>query len=454
MPVDPKTIEIWLGVRRPDSAISELQQEIDQLRRNADGLTAYQSVAEGRVAFRADDEGDGLYGALIDARPAGSPVTDDEIDATVGFLEDTFQDFPTYLGSDTSGLLSLATYDEYRGYLIDSGADSVDADEHISLLKSLFGAEDAIAADAGTHDRFSDFEASLESNGVDADTASAVTDDLARVYPSAAAVDRVVLGADSWDAVETAFEEAGLSGGAAADAVDALKSAYGSTLDSGSKDFFSRFDTYDEFKSYLQDNGFSADEADTFVSKVEKEYTDFNTFRNEVLADDSPGSAARNAVGHQTTVGSDDGLGIKVFEEAGEAADGTAMAAGDVAVRTAGKVNVVQAPFSGGGGDGEVSVGATTASASSVGVGETVRLSAPAENTGSTEASATVRLSVDAVALGGDRSGVVASRTVTVPPGETRNVTFSYAPPKAGEYDLRIGDGSPATVTATFAGEF
>lgn len=322
--LEPKTKEIWAGVRNLAGMVSELASEIADIRGKLNGFESYKDFLRNQSSF------DELESSLKTEFSEISDVGDPDVEDTVQKLRDNFS-FTDYK-NDTDGTLSKADYDAYRTFLTNNGLSTVQADRHIQLLKERFNANATFSSDSGTHSDWDSFQTELENNGVTSSSAQSTVDDLKTVFTSVQAMDRQVMGSDSWSTFQTYLEDNGLSSTEATDVVDDLKAAYGNTLDSTTKNSFSAFDSFSEFEQYLIDQGFSTDEASNIVTQIQNNYADFDEFRTQVLSSEDGLTEILNdsSSGSET---SDTGAGVRVFESSGTTEAGVSVPQGTVEIK-------------------------------------------------------------------------------------------------------------------------
>jgi hypothetical protein len=322
--LEPKTKEIWAGVRNLAGMVSELASEIADIRGALNGFESYKDFLRNQSSF------DELESSLESEFSEVSDISVSDVEDTVQLLRDNFS-YSDYK-NDTDGTLSKADFDAYRSFLTSNGLSTVQADRHIQLLQERFNANATFSSDAGTHTDWDSFQTELENNGVSSSSAQTTIDDLKTVFTSVQAMDREVMGSDDWPAFQTYLEDNGLSSGEATGVVDDLKQAYGNTLDATAKDNFSAFDSFSEFEQYLVDQGFSADEASNIVQQIENNYADFDEFRTQVLSsEDGLTEILNNSSSGSET--SDTGAGVRVFESSGTTEDGVNVPQGAVEVK-------------------------------------------------------------------------------------------------------------------------
>jgi len=446
--LDPKTVEVWAGLREQTSRESVLQDEIDSLRAALSGYDGYRDFLRSQAGF-ADYE-DNLTAWSSDI----AEIASDDVTETVAFLGGLFADFDTFRGDDSSGALAQPTYDDYRSFLLDNGAAAVDADRHIQLLKLAFDPDTALAADVGATTDWDGLEQTLVDNGVASDSAAATVDALRSVFATVSAFDRQILASGSWTEVETYLTDNGLDSTTASDAVADLKTAYGSTLDTAVKDQVATIDSYDDLEQYLLDQGLSQERASTVVGKVQRVYDSFGAFRTAILSSRTPLSDLLSTVEQADDVG-DQSAGLKIFETAGETINGVDAPAGAVSIRgTEVHFSQLETADASEATAGDVTYSDLTvdtpSGSLSTSTSGTITVSATLENTNTS--ADVVGLTVPLLVNGaGSRA-----KTVDIPAGQTTTVAFTFAADLLGlgEYVLQIGDSGTATVVVTASGIF
>lgn len=433
--LEPKTKEIWAGVRSLAGMVSELASEIADIRGELNGFNSYKDFLRNQSGFSE------LESNLKSEYSEISDVSDSDITNTVQVLEDNFASFTDYK-NNTDGTLSKTDYDEYRTFLTNNGLSNVQADQHIQLLKDKFNANATFSSDSGTHSDWDSFQTELENNGVSSSSAQTTVDDLKTVFTSVQAMDRQVMGSADWSAFQTYLEDNGLSSTDASNAVDDLKAAYGNTLDSSTKDNFSAFDSFADFEDYLVNElGFTADEASNIIDQIENNYADFDEFRENVLSSVDGLTEILNdsSSGSET---SDTGAGVRVFESAGTSEAGVSVPKGTVEVKGT-RIEFSQLGDIDNGAEDEGSSGAfayTSISADDLNPfpGETVTISAQVEYVAlSGSASTTAKLIVD--------GSVRKSRSITLASGEIRTVAFD-TDFDVGSYTVSINSSPETTI--------
>lgn len=434
--LEPKTKEIWAGVRNLAGMVSELSSEIADIRGSLNGYDSYKDFLRNQSSF------DELESSLKTEFSEISDVGDPDVEDSVQKLRDNFASFSDYKGDGSSGAaLSDANFDEYRSFLTSNGLSTVQADRHIQLLQERFNANATFSSDSGTHTDWDSFQTELENNGVTSSSAQTTVDDLKTVFTSVQAMDRQVMGSTDWPAFQTYLEDNGLTSTEATDVVDDLKAAYGNTLDSTTKNSFSEFDSFSEFEQYLIDQGFSSDEASNIVTQIENNYADFDEFRTQVLSSEDGLTEILNdsSSGSET---SDTGAGVRVFESSGTTEDGVSVPQGAVEVKGT-EVHFSQLGSVSSTAPSEGSSGAfawTSINADDLNPfpGETVRISAQAEYVAlSGSAQVTAKLVVN--------GSVRDSRTLSFAAGEIKTVAFD-TDFNVGSYDVRINTSPTTTI--------
>ena len=445
MPLKPKTQEVWCGVRRTTGLVSELRQEINALRTELSGYSAYKDQ------LRTVDSFDELQTALSQRAADTAAVGDGDVTVTVGLLRDAFSGFDTYRGDQTSGALAQAAYDEYRSFLIDdNGVDPVPADKHIQLLNELFDPAATFDFDRTPDADWATFETRLDNNGVATDTAADVTDLLESAYPAPAAVNLLVQQSDSYAAVNAELQDAGLTAAEADEVIDAFKTAYGSTLDGSARDAFSEFTSFADLRSYLRnDLGLSQDRVDSLIAKLKDKFGgDFDAVRKQLAAAESLEAFLADFDHNAESGDQGSGIGIKTFKNGGRDAAGREMPAGSVSIRAGGDGLIRFLRLSDDGATEQTSESQSSLSWSDINASPDIVL--PSETT-TISASVTSNSVLQAVA---DAQLIVNGQTVdstvvTLPIGGTRTVSFDYQFDSIGTFEVQINQTDTAIVRVT-----
>lgn len=430
--IDPETQEIWAGVRSPLSAVSELQNAIDDLEAALSGFEAYQQFLRDQSSF------DDLENNLSKMADATTDRDGDDATDTRDFLEDTFTSFGDYKGDpeQDSGVYSNDTFDEYRTYLTDAGASDVDADRHIQFLKDLFSSDATVGFEAGTHDSWEALEQELIDNGVNAESAATTVERLRSVFPSVRAFDQQILISASWDEFDEYLEDNGLNGAEAGLVVNDLKEAYGDTLDSAVKDNFSQFETWADFNTWLQDQGFTQAEADQIEQQLKDQGLTIDDVR-AILAE-SGLTGLLNKLPHGTDLG-DSEAGLHIWEEAGTTLSGQSAVKGGVSIR--GRevyLEQIDAPEDEGAAS-DVSWSGISADPNPVSLNGFTTISATASNTSNLPVSMAAKLIVDGETVG--------QQWIELDGNETRTVSIGWSPPTAGSFEARIATSPTVSIT-------
>lgn len=435
--LEPKTKEIWAGVRNLSGMVSELASEIADIRGNLNGFDSYKDFLRSQSTWTE------LESNLKTELSTGNPdVEDSQVTDTVDLLQDNFASFSDYKGDSNSGTLSQSNYDQYRSFLTNNGLTNVEADQHIQLLQNEFNENATFSSDGSTHTDWDSFQTELENNGVSSSSAETTVNDLKTVFTSVSAMDREVMGSTDWADFQSYLENNGLSSTEATNAVDDMKAAYGNTLDSAAKDNFSEFDTFQEFEDYLVNElGFSSSEAADIRQQIENNYSSFDEFREQVLSSEDGLTEILNdsSSGSET---SDTGAGVRVFESSGTTSDGVSVPKGAVEIKGT-EVHTSQLGSINNGAEDEADSGAlawTSTEADDLNPfpGESVRISCTLEYvalSGSTSASA--KLIVN--------GNVRKSKSVPVAAGEVKTVSF-LTDFEVGSYDVQINTSGEITI--------
>ena len=182
--LDPKTVEVWLGVRRLDSMTSELYVLVEDLRSNLTGLSGYQDDA---VASASSF--DGLESSLKSTYQDVPEYDDSDIEATITTLEDAMS-WSTYSGDSSN------TWDGYRSFLTSNGVSSVDADRNIQLLQAWFDPSYTVHTDRDQIGSFADWETYVSNAGLASGDASTFRTKLESIYTDFAEFDSDALQTD------------------------------------------------------------------------------------------------------------------------------------------------------------------------------------------------------------------------------------------------------------------
>lgn len=216
---------------------------------------------------------------------------------------------------------------------------------------------------------------------------------------------------------------------------------------------------YSEFNTYLQNNGFTSTEADTFIQKIKNNFTDddnsgttWDEFHDFVVDTADSYEEFQNQFGNQNTLTSDlevkDGAnkgnsaaGIKVFDSAGVTRDGVDVPAGAVEVFGT-EVHFSKTDNTT---DGSVDPGTisysnlrTDDSDDVVDVGQSITISADVENTHDSEQQISTALTEDGF--------VIRAESFRVQANSNRTISFTVTKDEYVCHDYQIAGLSPITV--------
>jgi hypothetical protein len=207
---------------------------------------------------------------------------------------------------------------------------------------------------------------------------------------------------------------------------------------------------YTEFKTYLENHGFSSGEADTFIDRIQNNFEDtdssgstYDEFKQYVQNEASSFAQLKNAFNTNQTIGSGEETvggekvsGIKFFENDGYTKDGFFVPAGTVEVFG----NEIHFSKTGAPAAGEenISYSNLTVSNTSPNKNQTIDISADVNNSGTGSGSVYVTLIEDGVVSKQER--------VEVPAGQTKTVSFERAYTELKTVEVTIGDLNPITV--------
>lgn len=218
--------------------------------------------------------------------------------------------------------------------------------------------------------------------------------------------------------------------------------------------------SFDDFETWLTDNGFSADTAANIRQKFENKYGDWSTFSDSIINEYESWSDFENDfasnTGLRSTRTTESGLsaaGIKVYEESGIGRSGQSIPAGGVEVYGA-EVHFSQSAAvqdtadESAGGQTPIEYSNLSVSPTGLQQGDTITVSADITNNTTYNAPVVAELIVD--------GSVEVNKTVEVSGGSTETVTFEEVVgglvPSTGTFDFTIGPLSPVSVTVAYGG--
>jgi hypothetical protein len=162
--LEPKTKEVWAGLRVVTSMSSDLYTLVQDLRSRLTGYDSYIDTVNGSISFN------GLESSMQADYADLTGYSDSDITATVDVLEANFS-WSNYSDS-SSGAPSQDGYDSYRSYLISNGLTDVEADNHIRLLKDWYDPSYTVHTDRDQIGSYSDWETYTSNAGMSDDRAA------------------------------------------------------------------------------------------------------------------------------------------------------------------------------------------------------------------------------------------------------------------------------------------
>lgn len=294
--LEPRTQEVWVGVKRPVTRTSALQRLVDDLRARLTGLTAYQVFLRGSASFDAYETNLGLVAEQV------AEIDGDDVSDTRSTLDDAFASWSDYKGDPSSdtGVYDQADYDAYRGYLTSNGVSDIDADLHIQTLTALFDPDTTAAYALREDDDWSDLEA---------DVGAATVATLQSVYGSVVGPQLGVLRAVAWSDFESELVDRGLDNSDATSVVSSFQSAYGDPLEVAVRDQLASIDTYPDLNLWLRDQGVSSHDAARWTTILQAQDLALDDYRRIVATRGLDGLL--NAVPHEDAI---DGLEMGAIE--------------------------------------------------------------------------------------------------------------------------------------------
>lgn len=208
--------------------------------------------------------------------------------------------------------------------------------------------------------------------------------------------------------------------------------------------------SYAEFKTYLTDQGFTSDEADTFIEKIKNNfdsYADFETYTEDTA---TSWETFKNEFGTASTftgeIRTEDGepvAGIRFHDSAAVSYDGIVVPAGTVEVfGTRVEFSEQDAPQTG---EALMSFSNLQVSDQLPQKFETITISADIDNIGDAGGDAFPQLKIDGV--------VVATKgPITITNGGSDSVSFSWSFNELQSVDVTIATLDPLTVSVIPAG--
>lgn len=216
--------------------------------------------------------------------------------------------------------------------------------------------------------------------------------------------------------------------------------------------------SFDDFETWLTDNGFDSSTASNIRSKFENKYGDWSTFSDKILNEYESWSDFENDfasnTGLRSTRRTDSGLaaaGIKVYEESGIGRSGQSIPAGGVEVYGAelhlsqtGSVQDTEDESAGA--QDPIVFSNLSVSPTGVRIGDIFDISADITNNTSFAGTVVAELLVD--------DEVKESKSIETQGNDTKTVSFEYTAGEDGTGTFAIGVGplDPVDVTVIYGG--
>jgi len=213
---------------------------------------------------------------------------------------------------------------------------------------------------------------------------------------------------------------------------------------------------YTEFKTYLENHGFSSEEADTFINRIENNFEDtdssgstYDEFKDYVQNEASSFAELKNAFDTNKTIGSDKETtegqkvaGVKFFDNDGYTKDGVFAPAGSTEI-FGNEIHFSQtgAPTAA---EENISYSNLTVSNTTPVTYETIEISADVTNSGNRRGSVYVPLIED--------GSVLKRKKVQVAAGQTKTVTFERRYTQLTAVEVTIKSLDPVAVVVIPAG--
>lgn len=206
---------------------------------------------------------------------------------------------------------------------------------------------------------------------------------------------------------------------------------------------------YTELDTYLQNNGYTQEEADTFINKIQNNFDDYAAFKDYVQNQSDTFTELKNAFNTNTTIGSDQETdsgqqvsGIKFFENDGYTKDGIFAPAGSTEI-FGNEIHFSQtaAPTAD---SADISYSNLTISDTTPVRFESIDISADITNNGNKRGQVFAPLIED--------GSVITRKSVEVPAGQTKTVTFSRSYSEYRSIEITIKNLPSQLVTVIPAG--
>lgn len=201
---------------------------------------------------------------------------------------------------------------------------------------------------------------------------------------------------------------------------------------------------YTEFETYLENNGFTNQEANNLIDRTKNNFNSYSDFKDYVQNQTDSYAELKNGYDSNKTIGSEeetnDGqqlAGVKFYESDGVTRDGVSVPAGSVEVF--GKEVHFSQTTGSTGSSASFSFSNLSVSNTNPNRGESVDISATVTNNGGVDGTAYAGLTED--------GSVVDSKGVIVDANSSKTVTFTRTYNEYQQVDVSIQNLSPITIT-------
>lgn len=209
--------------------------------------------------------------------------------------------------------------------------------------------------------------------------------------------------------------------------------------------------TYSELQTYLENNGFTTDKAETFITKIQNNFADYSSFETFLETEIDSLEELKNEFSdnlsfesQQETTEGDSVAGMRIHEDGGVTHDDISVPEGTL------ELYGNEIHFSQQGGQpaspSDITVSNLTTSDSSVDTNENVTISVDVTNNGGQEGSEFISLV--------ENGSVTESEIAVIDAGQTKTLEFIrfYSSPQNIDYTVR--DLGPVTVSILAGGDF
>jgi len=199
--LEPKTKELWAGIRSTTSKQSTIQRYITELRSRVSGIVALQAMLE-----QSSTDSFSAYETELKSKTDVRAVSDSDAEEARDIVENesSFSSYSDYAGDagNGTGVHNQSDYDAYRGYLTSNGVGNVDADVHNRTIKRLYTPGDTfIDQVVNESTSFDELETWLDNQGFASEDATAFRDELEGEFADWSSFETFLDNADSIEAL-------------------------------------------------------------------------------------------------------------------------------------------------------------------------------------------------------------------------------------------------------------